>query len=277
MKTVTINGVKTTAIQIKKLIVDQGYQRAEFNSKARHAKMAARWSWNQCGSLIVAKRKSGKYAVVDGQNRLSAIILKYPKLKIGKKDLTVSCQIINFASPADEALFFIELNSSRIKVSKNSEFKARLSAKCPEEEFIVETLKDHGITLAYGVGRIPINTTKACHALRCAYDKVGEAGLEKVVEYLAAFTRPHDVDDIGIEKDALRADFILGMVRFHLDNERDHQDVIEGLANGRSAADILQLAKAACLGWSREGRHTAIFHEIKKSISQVGLRKNRAA
>lgn len=103
------------------LVVDHNYQREE--DVYRVNKMVKEWEWQACGHLAVSLRKGPKnsyYAVIDGQQRLSAI-----------RQMNFSeapCRIYIDLNKTQEAELYEKLNNSK-KPSYNDLFKSRLARK----------------------------------------------------------------------------------------------------------------------------------------------------
>lgn len=102
-------------LPVDSLFIDPDYQRP-FDA-ARVAQMANNWDWLGCGSLAVSMRDDGKYAVLDGQQRLGAIRLQ------GFKE--APCRIYIDLSKNQEAALFELLNKNK-KPGFNDLFKSRL-------------------------------------------------------------------------------------------------------------------------------------------------------
>ncbi len=258
-------GPKFENVKLYDLMVDAGYQRVESNSKSRHQQMARNWDWDLFGAPVVARRRNGDCAVVDGQNRISALLIAFPD-----KNLTIKCQIIQARTPAEEALFFCGKNGAIVRVSANHRFKARHFASQQPEKAIIKILDKKGIKVAYGRGRPSHNTTKNPAVFRAAFDKLGAHAFNNLIECLWSFRRP-EFDDV-IEPNALTADFVGGMLLFVLGTDQPIEDVLTALPLGSSAAEIIDRAKRNNTSWSREGRRNAIRDEIELSLKR-GMRK----
>ena len=263
-----VNNSRPTFVDVlvSDLLVDDGYQRVEANSKTRHKRMADNWNWHLFGAPVVAKR-GNKFSVVDGQNRLNALKMAFPDEKDESgKPLKIKCQLVPYTTPEQEAIFFCEKGTSSIRISANQRFKACLFAKCEEEVHIVKLLSKKGITISYGRGRPGVNVTKSPAAFRAAYDKLDKKGFSNLVECIWTFRRPEN--KTGIETQALDPDFVAAMTLYLLDTENLIKDTLTGLTLGLSAAEIIDRAKqnpkARC--WTQTVRRNAIKEEIQKSV-----------
>lgn len=105
-------------IAVEDLTVDHTYQREE--DPSRVSKMIREWDWNACGHLAVSLRKGRKnsyYAVIDGQQRLSAI------RTMGYNE--APCRVYVELTPIMEAELYEKLNNNK-KPTYNDLFKSRL-------------------------------------------------------------------------------------------------------------------------------------------------------
>lgn len=108
-------------VDVGQLTVDHNYQREE--DAYRINKMVREWDWQACGHLAVSLRKGRKnsyYAVIDGQQRLSAI------RQMGYDE--APCRIYVDLSPVQEAELYEKLNDNK-KPTYNDLFKSRIARK----------------------------------------------------------------------------------------------------------------------------------------------------
>lgn len=127
---------------VDQLEVDETYQRSIDNneSQALIVHIALNWHWGRA-QLLNVSRRDGKLFVVDGQHRLQAA-----KLRGDIQQLP--CLVEEFASVAEEAALFDDLNGKRRPVSALDKFRAALVAGDPDCVAIGEAMKRAGLTLA---------------------------------------------------------------------------------------------------------------------------------
>lgn len=102
-------------LPVDDLFIDSMYQRP-FDA-GRVAQMSNNWDWLGCGTLAVSMRQDGKFAVLDGQQRLGAIRLQ------GYKE--APCRVYVDLTQMQEAALFELLNKNK-KPGFNDLFKSRL-------------------------------------------------------------------------------------------------------------------------------------------------------
>lgn len=132
------------------LTVDHSYQRNNSAEKAR--KIAANWSWLAFGVLTVAWRKTDIWAVVDGQHRHAAAMLR--------PDITdLPCLLFEEeVGVAAEAEGFATINTTRRPLHAAEVHKARCIAGDPVSLLIDRLVTENGRTVATYSGP----TTVAC-------------------------------------------------------------------------------------------------------------------
>lgn len=127
---------------VDQLEVDETYQRSIDNneSQALIAHIALNWHWGRA-QLLNVSRRDGRLFVVDGQHRLQAA-----KLRGDIQQLP--CLVEEFASVAEEAQLFDDLNGKRRPVSALDKFRAALVAGDPDCMAIGAAMERAGLTLA---------------------------------------------------------------------------------------------------------------------------------
>ena len=136
--------IKSEWIPIDKLVVDDNYQRGEV-SKKNTIYMATNFDWDLFGAILVAKRNDGKYAVIDGQQRLLAI--KYRNEYLMGFISKVPAIISHSADAKDEADKFLKINNQRRAVTWVDKYKAALYAGHTTETEIDAFLKANGLSV----------------------------------------------------------------------------------------------------------------------------------
>ncbi|OYX62720.1 MAG: hypothetical protein B7Y88_13790 [Sphingomonadales bacterium 32-64-17] len=124
------------------LQVDDSYQRQlDGASEALIRKIAQHWNWDLCQPLVVSRRSGGTLYVIDGQHRLKAALLR--------GDISqLPCQVVEYATPADEAASFVQLNQLRKALSKMELFKAAVASGDKESCAILGAMERAGLSIA---------------------------------------------------------------------------------------------------------------------------------
>lgn len=111
-------------LRIEDLVVDLTYQRQVTNQGRRNiAAIASGFRWSRFSCVVVSPIAGGKFAIVDGQHRVTAAAL------VGFE--TVPCQII-MATPGEQAEAFTAINSAVTRIHRMSLHKAAVAAGDPK-------------------------------------------------------------------------------------------------------------------------------------------------
>lgn len=127
------------------LRIDPSYQRdvGSGASQTLIRRLAQHWNWDLCQPLVVARRRdlTERLFVIDGQHRLEAARLRgdIPQLP---------CVVVEYASSADEAASFVNLNQQRRPLSAIDLFKAAVASGDKEATEISEAMAEAGLSLA---------------------------------------------------------------------------------------------------------------------------------
>lgn len=107
-------------ITTDKLVVDTTYQR-EISQKGRQnvRHIAEHFEWSKFAPVIVAPIEGGRYAIVDGQHRTTAAMLRSVE--------EVPCQVVQ-ANPTQQAAAYAAVNGNVTKTTSQQLFHARLAA-----------------------------------------------------------------------------------------------------------------------------------------------------
>jgi hypothetical protein len=173
-----------TWIPTENFVVDDAYQR-EVGRRGRHNvdHIAENFDWSKFAPVIVAPVEGGLYAIVDGQHRTTAAMMRgIPE---------VPCQVVQ-ADRAQQAAAYAAVNGNITKTTAQQLFHARLTAG---EAGAVELA---GICVAAGVeivrwnvvqAKMAVGQTLAVGALaRCAR----EYGRETLITALQCITETAD-------------------------------------------------------------------------------------
>ena len=111
---------KLAFLPIASLVIDASYQREiTKQGRANVRRIAERFNWSMFGTVIVAAVSGGRYAIVDGQHRVTAAAI----CGIDK----VPCQIIA-ARPGEQAAAFRAINGNVTKLHALQLFHAAVAA-----------------------------------------------------------------------------------------------------------------------------------------------------
>lgn len=196
-------------IPLEELFVDKRYQRPLTNF---WKDVRDKWNPAMVGTLVVAERPNGKFAVIDGQTRMEAM---------SELDLpNAPCLVYHSLRREEEAQLFADLQTKRRGMRTYDRFRAQLVAKDPDAKAIAKIATDIGFSLSVNEDRY---TLKAIAALEKLYRK-GEEHLEQVLEIIR--------DAWGTEnKEAVSAELIAGVSWFLLQQERvDADRLVERLS-----------------------------------------------
>lgn len=107
-------------VELSALVIDERYQRplAGHNMKAI-ARIAGDFRWSRFSPVLIAPVEGGAYAVIDGQHRAHAAAL------CGFEKIPAMVALV---APEEQALAFIQINTSQIKVRSHVVYRAALSA-----------------------------------------------------------------------------------------------------------------------------------------------------
>lgn len=166
------------------LVVDDTYQREIGKRGAANVRLIAEnFEWSKFAPVIVAAVEGGRFAIVDGQHRTTAAMLR------GIKE--VPCQII-VADRKEQAAAFAAVNGSVTKTTAQQVFHARLTSS---DKYTVEIQK---VCEAAGIcivrtnllqSKLKVGETMAIGAItRC----VGKFGRDTVISALQCITQTSD-------------------------------------------------------------------------------------
>jgi len=111
-------------IAIERLLVDTEYQREIGRRGATNViQIAEHFDWSKFAPVIVAPVEGGRFAIVDGQHRTTAAMLREIK--------EVPCQVVQ-ADRAKQAAAYAAVNGNITKTTAQQLYHARLAANDPE-------------------------------------------------------------------------------------------------------------------------------------------------
>jgi hypothetical protein len=126
-------------IETEKLIVDTTYQREIGRRGAMNVnQIAEQFDWSKFAPIIVAPVEGGQFAIVDGQHRTTAAMLR------GQK--TVPCQIVQ-ADRARQAAAYAAVNGNITKTTAQQLYHAKLAAKDPAALALADVCAAAGVEI----------------------------------------------------------------------------------------------------------------------------------
>ena len=125
------------------LNIDTSYQRSLDTDTSRTLvrSIAQHWNWDLCQPLVVSRRDDGMLYVIDGQHRLAAARLRGDIQQL-------PAVVVQYASAADEAGSFVNLNQQRRPLTKIDIFKAAVASGDTESTQILAVIHAAGLTIA---------------------------------------------------------------------------------------------------------------------------------
>jgi hypothetical protein len=119
------------------LLIDTQYQRDINNHRVNN--IANDFSWTRFGVITVFER-NGRFVVADGQHRVAAAMKR-------AEILDVPCLIFSSKGKAQEAMAFIEINTSSKVVSSMAKYKAGVVAQDPLYLSVKRVFEKSGLTV----------------------------------------------------------------------------------------------------------------------------------
>lgn len=113
---------------------------------------------DKLGVPVVSKRADGRYACLDGQNRIELC------RRAGYGDSKIECQVFHDLTTAEEANLFLGRNDSR-QVGSFHKFVARITAGDPDAVYIAAIVQRTGWELAFASGEKKIAAVGALEAV----------------------------------------------------------------------------------------------------------------
>lgn len=118
------------------LRIDPIYQRGLVSSQ-KLAKMRREFSWTLFGTLLVAERDDNTLYVVDGQQRLAAV-MGIPGID------EVPCEVFSSSGSRQEAIIFKDRDSERTRISPRDQFRARVAGEEPLALELMQFIESRG-------------------------------------------------------------------------------------------------------------------------------------
>ena len=126
-------------IDVEKLVVDTTYQReiGRRGSVNVH-QIAEQFDWSKFAPVIVAPVEGGQFAIVDGQHRTTAAMLR------GQK--AVPCQVVQ-ADRAKQAAAYAAVNGNITKTTAQQLYHAKIAARDPHALLLSEVCQAAGVEI----------------------------------------------------------------------------------------------------------------------------------
>jgi hypothetical protein len=171
-------------IATERLVVDTEYQREIGRRGATNvAQIAEHFDWSKFAPVIVAPVEGGRFAIVDGQHRTTAAILREIK--------EVPCQVVQ-ADRAQQAAAYAAVNGNITKTTPQQLYHARLAANDPSALEIAKICSSAGVEVLRRnapLSELKAGQTQAIGALtRCA----NLYGRETLITALQCITQTAD-------------------------------------------------------------------------------------
>lgn len=171
-------------IPTEKFVIDDAYQR-EVGRRGRQnvEYIAENFDWSKFAPVIVAPVEGGFYAIVDGQHRTTAAMLRGVE--------RVPCQVVQ-ADRAQQAAAYAAVNGNITKTTPQQLFYARLAAGYTDARELAEVCQAGGVEIVRKntvVAQMKVGQTHAVGALaRC----LGEYGRDTLITALQCITQTAD-------------------------------------------------------------------------------------
>ncbi len=218
--------------------------------KARAKKLAERYDPDIFGIVLVSFR-DGKYWVVDGQHRVECCRIRGIK--------TVWCQVLEGLTYEEEAAKFFEVNDSRVRLTANHKFNAKVEGKDKKALDIVKALDKYGFTYAKEATDQGDNCIRTIGTLQKIYDRHGYIGLCEVLDILRRAWN----GDVR----SLKAEIIRGLNTFIINYDYDKHFLIKVLESD-TPWGISNRARSTTNNLNRPDCSSVCFH-IAKTIREL--------
>ena len=176
-------------VRIDKLVVDDSYQRPIAGAgKTNVKRIASQFQWSCFAPAIVSPIEGGRFAIVDGQHRITAAAA------CGFDE--VPCQII-VADPAEQAAAFKAVNGNVTKMGRMAIHAAAVAAGDPTALILDEACRTGGVTLL----RYPVQASEQkpgqTHAVQACAACLAQYGRDTLITALQCVTQT-DNNEPGI-------------------------------------------------------------------------------
>ena len=163
-------------IELASLRIDDNYQRPiAQRGKMQVRRIAERFRWSRFAPIIVAPIEGGLFAVIDGQHRCHAAMLRGIK--------SVPCMVVT-VDTAEQAEAFTEINTRQLAVRPAVLHKARVAARDAVALQVQALCEQSGVIIAdnKAASEMKRGETLAVVAIYKLLDMYGEATLSRALE-----------------------------------------------------------------------------------------------
>lgn len=213
-------------VAVDSLSVCDSYQRTVV--PLRVSRIEKNFDVDALGSLTVGERDDGTMWVVDGMQRLNAL------LRLGIR--CVSCNVFRSEGPEHEARVFRLMNKERTSVSAIAIFRAQLLEGDRQTVEIAGAVRDAGLKLKLDGSSAGWPYVKAVVALESSYRRIGASGVLSLLKII--------VESWPGDSDGLRGDIIGGMGLFIKRNDGFDRDRLVRKLKMTSVDALLRAAHA---------------------------------
>jgi Family of unknown function (DUF6551) len=171
-------------IEIEKLVIDSTYQREIGRRGTLNVhQIAENFDWSKFAPVIVAPIEGGQFAIVDGQHRTTAAILRSQK--------KVPCQVVQ-ADRAKQAAAYAAVNGNVTKTTAQQLYHAKVEGRDPQALILADVCAAAGVEIIrrnFVQSQIKAGQTQAVGALsRC----LTEYGRDTLITALQCITQTAD-------------------------------------------------------------------------------------
>lgn len=138
VKSIIVNGVEYRIIHTDNLRTNPPYQRP--NKTYRNKRIADKFNWQKVLTPVISRydyEDSGQWTVCDGQNRVNAIKSVFPE------GIEILCMITEDPGYS----YFVGQNDERQNVNPNDIWWANYHGLEPNQQWLYDITKQHGLTL----------------------------------------------------------------------------------------------------------------------------------
>lgn len=176
-------------LDLDKIQSDSSYQR---EIKPKHLKIVSDFNEDALGVPLVGQREDGSYWIVDGLQRIAAL------LKMGKK--TIRAEVFASQGPEHEATIFKLVNMNRTKLNAIEEFRALLTSHDELAWKVKDTIEAYGYKISMSSqGKMKgTDTSKQLTCIKTLLSEVGRFGTEALQFTLTVIDASWPGDPLGV-------------------------------------------------------------------------------
>lgn len=221
------------------LTVDPRYQRPIQEQKVR--KIQNEFDPDAFGVLYISSRKNGEDVVLDGQQRLNAV------LGMGWGDQLVPAIVYTGLTVAEEAALFTLYNAVRTKPRPSDMYRAALVAGDPSVKAIQAIIDNLGLAIGDAPGK---GKVQSIAAVRRIYDNVGGEILHRSLAVTKRAWAPGT-------REAHSENIIVALAVIMTRHTKVKDDRLVKVLMSEQPSDIIQSARAALAQFGKVSVHNA--------------------